>query len=319
MKNLNLVHLNGLRALEAVGRLGSLQRAADELGVSVGAVSQQVIKAEGQLGRQIFERTPKGLVPRKAATDILPRLTEAFSLLSGAVAAARRHDDKLLTISVAPVFAARWLVHRLGGFSARHPEINLRMDATTRLIDPSASDIDLCIRVGKGHWPGVRSELILAQRVFPVCSPALARHLKVPSDLLDLPAVIDGHALFGWDVWLEPAGLGGRMLATRHVFNEASLCLDATIAGQGVMLAWQTLASHAVQTGQLVIPFGPWAPTGDGHYFVTTQTTRRTPAVEAFKTWLREELADDMRALESAFERSIRSRVPITPGQAPAL
>lgn len=298
MQNLNLVHLNGLRAVEAVGRLGSLQAAAAELGVSIGAVSQQVIKSEQQLGRQLFERTPKGMVATEVGQVILARLGEGFRLLSSAVAAAHRRDENVLTISVAPVFAARWLVNRLGSFSDRFPDISLRIDASSSLADPSTSDIDLCIRVGGGTWPGVRSELLLAQEVFPVCTPALAKGLKEPADLLDLPIIGDGRAMFSWDVWLRQVGLGGREVKSRHVFNEASLCLDAAISGQGIMLVWQTLASHAIQAGQLVVPFGPWAKTGDGHYFVTAENARRSERIDAFKRWLREELAADMAKLK---------------------
>ncbi|NKN35088.1 LysR family transcriptional regulator [Agrobacterium sp. a22-2] len=298
MQNLNLVHLNGLRAVEAVGRLGSLQAAATELGVSIGAVSQQVIKSEQQLGRQLFERTPKGMVATEVGQVILARLGEGFRLLSSAVAAAHRRDENVLTISVAPVFAARWLVNRLGSFSERCPDISLRIDASSSLTDPATSDIDLCIRVGRGTWPGVRSELLLEQQVFPVCTPTLAARLKAPADLLNLPVIRDGRAMFSWDVWLREVGLAGRPVESRHVFNEASLCLDAAISGQGVMLAWQTLASHAIQAGQLVVPFGPWAKTGDGHYFVTAENARRSERIEAFKRWLREELAADMAKLK---------------------
>ncbi|TBH26577.1 LysR family transcriptional regulator, partial [Rhizobium leguminosarum] len=97
MKNLNMVHLNGLRALEAVGRLGSLQAAADELGVSVGAVSQQVIKAEAQLGQVIFERTARGMVATEAGRPVLLALDEGFARLSAAVSIASRKDDTILT------------------------------------------------------------------------------------------------------------------------------------------------------------------------------------------------------------------------------
>ncbi len=153
MSGLNLVHLNGLRALEAVGRLGSLQAAAAELGVTVGAVSQQILKAEAQLGRPVFQRLPKGMVATEWAVPVLAKLTEGFESLSQAVCAARRRDDTLLTISVAPVFAARFLVHRLDRFSALHPDIRLRIDATTALVDFAAENVDLGIRVGAGRWP----------------------------------------------------------------------------------------------------------------------------------------------------------------------
>ena len=294
MRNLNAVHLNGLRALEAVGRLGSLQAAADELGVSVGAVSQQVIKAEAQLGQVIFERTARGMIATEAGRPVLFALDEGFARLSAAVSIAQRKDDTILTISVAPVFAARWLVRRLDRFAERYPDIKLRLDATTKLVNPALCDVDIGIRVGTGKWPDVKAELLLEQEVFPVCSPDMAAGLKEPVDILGLPAIIDGPAMFTWEVWMREAGLSGSTLTTRHVFNDASLCLDAAIAGQGVMLAWQTLAGFSLAEGRLVAPFGIRAKTGFGHYFVTAEGTREPKKVKDFKAWIREEMADTL-------------------------
>ena len=301
MKNLNMVHMNGLRALEAVGRLGSLQAAADELGVSVGAISQQVIKTEGQLGHAIFERTGKGLVATEIGRPILARLTDGIQKLSEAVALAQRRDNNCLTISVAPVFASRWLVRRFDNFAREHSEIVLRIDATMRLIDPAISDIDLGIRVGDGHWTDVQSELILEQKVFPVCAPELAKGLHKPADVLALPAVIDSQAMFRWDVWLRAAGLEGQRINERHVFNDASLCLDAVMAGQGVMLAWQTLTADVIAEGRLAAPFGIRAKTGYGHYFITAKGARESRKVQIFKAWLRRELATSMGDLDRRF------------------
>ena len=298
MRNLNVVHMNGLRALEAVGRLGSLQAAADELGVSVGAISQQVIKTEGQLGHAIFERTGKGLVATEIGRPILARLTDGIQKLSEAVALAQRRENNCLTISVAPVFASRWLVRRFDNFAREHPEIVLRIDATMRLIDPAISDIDLGIRVGDGHWTDVQSELILEQKVFPVCAPELAKGLNKPADVLVLPAVIDSQAMFQWDVWLRGVGLEGRRINERHVFNDASLCLDAVMAGQGVMLAWQTLTADVIAEGRLAAPFGIRAKTGYGHYFITAKGVRESRKVQIFKAWLRRELARSMDDLD---------------------
>lgn len=292
MNNLNLVHLNGLRALEAVGRLGSLQAAADELGVSVGAVSQQVIKAEAQLGQTVFHRMPRGMVPVDAARPMLLRLSDGFHSLSEAVGIGRRRDDSLLTISVAPVFAARFLVHRLDRFSALHPDIRLRIEATSSLADLATDGVDLGIRVGLGKWLGVDAEPLLPQLVFPVCAPALAKRLKKPADIFDLPVIVDGQAMFSWDVWLKAAGVQPQPVNVRHVFNEASLCLDAAIAGSGVMLAWQTLAAYALGEGRLVEPFDIRAATGFGHYFVTRSGIRPPAKVKAFHQWLTGELAE---------------------------
>ena len=299
MKNLNAVHMNGLRAVEAVGRLGSLQAAADELGVSVGAVSQQVIKTESQLGHLIFDRTGKGMVPTEIGIPVLARLSDGIQKLAEAVAIAQRRDNNCLTISVAPVFASRWLVRRFDSFAREHPEIILRIDATMRLIDPASSDIDLGIRVGKGDWPDVDSELILAQEVYPVCAPAVAEGLKHPRDILSVPAVIDNRAMFGWDIWLKAAGLDGEEIHQGHVFNEASLCLDAVVAGQGVMLAWQTLTADAIAEGRLAAPFNIRAKTGFGHYFITAKGTRDSRKVQIFKAWLKRELAKSMADLHA--------------------
>ncbi len=298
MKNLNLVHVNALRALEAAGRLGSLQAAAEEMGVTTGAVSQQVIKAEAQLGRQVFERTPKGLVATEFGRAVLAPLNRGFSELAQAVAMARHRDETVLTISVAPIFAARWLVHRLDRFSRLHPQIRLRIDATTSLANLETSDVDVGIRVGTGAWPGVRAELLQAQEVFPVCSPVLAERLKTPRDILAHPALIDHHAMFSWDVWLDAAGLSGERMQAGHVFNDASLCLDAAIGGQGVFLAWQTLAAYALGQKCLVIPFPIRARTGFGHYFVTSPSIREPGKVTAFKQWVRDEMEESMRFLQ---------------------
>lgn len=295
MRNLNSVHLNGLRALEAVGRLGSLQAAADELGVTIGAVSQQIIKAEAQLGRKLFERTSRGMVATEAGLPVLARLGEGFNMLSRAVSVAQRQDDTILTVSIAPIFASRWLVHRLDRFAASYPDIRLRMDATTQIIDPGSSDVDIAIRVGAGKWPGVKAELLLAQEIFPVCAPALAGRLAAPADILAVPAVIDDRAMFTWETWLREVGLSGATMEERHIFNDASLCLDAVIAGQGVMLAWQTMASYALEHGQLVDPFGIRVRTGFGHYFVTPAGVREPRKVTAFKRWIRAEMAESMR------------------------
>ncbi|MCT7374783.1 LysR substrate-binding domain-containing protein [Chelativorans salis] len=291
MKNLNRVHLNALRAVEAVLRLGSLAAAANEIGVSIGAVSQHVIRCERQLGRNVFDRTKRGLVPTAFGQQIAGRLNEGFGNLDEAVAAARRHADNVLTISVAPVFASKWLVQRLAGFSRQHPQMRLRLDASVALVNLDASDIDLAIRVGEGGWPGVNAEFVLAQEVFPVCAPALAEGLKTPRDLVSAPIVRDANSNISWDVWLAPHGLSEKDLGEGSAFTDASLALDAAIAGQGAMLAWQTLAHDALAANLLVRPFEEVAETKFGYWLVTSKSRPEPRKVKDFKTWLRQEIA----------------------------
>jgi DNA-binding transcriptional LysR family regulator len=292
MENLNRVHLNGLRALEAAGRLGSLQRAANELGVSPGAVSQQIIKAEKQLGTTIFERTPRGLDATAPGKTLLARLTAGFRELDAAVALANDEADSTLTISVAPVLASKWLVPRLGRFRRMHPEIRVRMEATVELIDPDRSDVDLAIRVGLGNWPKVKAEFLLAQEVFPVCAPEVAALIPTPADLARVPVIRDAHSNLDWEMWLKHFGLSEAMLKVGDTFTDASLCLDAAIAGQGVMLAWQTLAHDALRAGLLVAPFPERVITGYAYYMITSANRREPKKVARFRDWLRVEIAE---------------------------
>lgn len=313
MRNLNRVHLNGLRALEAVGRLGSLQAAAEELGVTVGAVSQQVIKAEEQLGRAIFKRTARGLRETTFGAPFLARLSTAFRQLSEAVATTRRRDDAILTISVAPIFASRWLIHRIDRFSAAHPDISLRIEATMTLVDVARSDVDLGIRVGPGGWPDVATEFLIPQVVFPVCAPALAERIRTPQDLAAQPAVVDGNDAFTWERWLKAAGFDVPAPKTRHVFSDASLCLDAALSGQGVLLGYPVLASWALKEGRLVAPFPIRVETGMGYYFVAAPGMPEPRKVSVFKRWLRAALAEDEDGFAGAVIPARSAALPSSP------
>ncbi len=298
MKNLNRINLGGLRAIEAVGRLGSLRAAAEELGVTPGAVSQQIQKTEQQLGRSLFERLPKGLTLTPQGEAVMQHLSAGMSELSTAVALAERSREDRLTVSVAPIFAGKWLVWRLKAFYEKHPDIRVRVDATLSLVDPNLSDVDLCIRVGKGDWPDVQAEKLLEQRVFPVCSPTLAAQIRSPEDLSKLPIIRDAGQVYSWDVWLHPNGSNESTLGDGPTFSDGSLCLDAAIAGQGVFLAWETLAADALRRGRLVAPLPGRYTTGLSYWLVVGRHMRKSRSVKLFESWLRQELE---RSLEADF------------------
>jgi DNA-binding transcriptional LysR family regulator len=290
MKLLNGVNLGALRAVETVGRLGSLRAAAQELGVTSGAVSQQIIKAETQLNCALFLRHSKGLKPTRIGGEVLSYLSDGFAVLEHAVSLCRPSAAGPITVSVAPVFAGKWLVWRLGRFAKLHPEIPVRIDASVGLVQPRAGEIDACIRVGLGEWPGLHAEELFPQRVFPVCSPAIREQLCDVSQLRQVPIIRDQHAMFGWNVWLDPNGMKEADLGPGPDFSDASLCLDAAIAGQGVFLAWETLANDALAAGRLVTPFPGRFRNGISYWFVEPKGRPRSAKVEAFRAWLSKEL-----------------------------
>ena len=198
------IPLNAIRAIEIVARRGALVPAAEELGVTPGAVSQHLRRAEERLGIELFDRTPQGLRPTDALRAVLPQLMQGFNALAGAVASLKGVDEHVLTLTVGSVFASRWLIWRIAKFNRLHPEIETRLVVTGTMIDLAHSDIDCGIRFGGGEWAGVTAELIGGNRYSPVVAASLAGTLQRPEDLRNLPLfkalpglkeVSIGHAL----------------------------------------------------------------------------------------------------------------------------
>ncbi len=206
MQALNRIPLSCLRAVEAVARLGTVAAAAADLGVTPGAISQHVQRAEQILGLALFDRTGRGMQPTPRGLEVTRELAQGFAHLALAVERARPDPDRTLTVSVAPVFAARWLIWRLPRFQAAHPGLRVRLDASVTLADPSRGEADLCIRVGRGGWPGVEAERLFDQIIFPVASPGLAATIATPEDLARVPVIIEPNAGFSWQDWLRPEG-----------------------------------------------------------------------------------------------------------------
>jgi LysR family glycine cleavage system transcriptional activator len=291
MGQLNLFHLNGLRALAIVGRLGTLAKAAEHMAITPGAVSQQVIRAESQLGKPVFVRTPGGLVPTAFGKRLLKQLEIGFREIEKGLAAATGDDRNVLQVTSTPAFASKWLVPRLGDFNAQHPGINVQVEASLDLVDLDHSDNDVAIRFGNGSWVGCQAELLVEQRTFPVCSPSYAKRLKSPRDLLKARIIRYADSLERWGDWLALHGMKEDKLPDGTTFSESSMCIDATISGLGVMLGWQVPTHDAIRDGRLVRPFAGEFSTGLGLWFVTSAVRRRQRRITTFKRWLQAEMA----------------------------
>jgi len=283
MDGLNRYPLTALRALEATGRLR----------VTVGAVSQHIHKAEAQLGRSVFERTPRGLRATPVGVQLLASLTHGFQEIARAVAAAEARPSAVLTVSVAPVLAAKWLVPRLTRFYAARPGLQLRIDASSQLVDFEISDVDAGVRVGAGPWPNVRVEKLAGLELFPVCSPALAAQIRGLDDLRGLPIIRDHGSPGRWPQWLAARGCTDLPLHAGPIYSDAALCLEAAIAGQGVAMAWPTLAADALKSDLVRAPFPERVASGEFYWLATSPVQPPSTNIRVFARWLRAELAAD--------------------------
>lgn len=291
MLALSALPLNALRAVESVGRLGSLAAASTELKISASAVSQHLQKAEERLGVALFDRAKGNLALTESGKLLLLKLTSGFGEIAHGIAALQRDDEKILTVTMGPAFASAWFVPRLSRFTLANPDLQLRLVASADIIDLSRSDIDVAIRLGTGGWAGLEAEHLLDQAIFPVASPDWARQLQMPADLAKVPAIQEAKSSIGWADWFAQAGVINPPQLSGPVFSDPVLAFEAALSGQGAMLAWSLIASDALADGRLVRPFGSSISTNSAYWFVTTADKARKPKVRALRKWLGDELA----------------------------
>ena len=291
--------LNALRAFEAAARHLNFSRAADELSVTPGAVSQQIQNLEEYVGAALFKRTPKGLLLTDGAQTALPALREAFDRLAEAASLLTAAEDgRRLTVSAAPSFAAKWLVPRLGRFEAAHPEVDVWLSAGLELVDFTGGEVDLAIRYGTGRYPGLEVSRLLGETVSPVVSPRLMEEIPL-HDLADLSRHVllhDGSpdaddSCPDWSMWLAARGVKGVDGARGPRFNQSSLVIEAAVNGRGVALAKQTLAQADLDAGRLAVPFDIATAVDFAYYIVHPKAKGRLSQVKAFVSWLLTEAA----------------------------
>ncbi len=282
------VPLSAIRAIESVARRGSLGLAAEEMGVTIGAVSQHVRRAEERLEIKLFERTPKGLVPTHELRAVLPQLTSGFAALSDAMGTLHGGGEGVLTVTVGSVFASRWLIWRLRDFSERHPTIETRLAVTGVMLDLMRPDLDCGIRFGRGAWAGVKAELIGGSRFSPVCAPALGRQIGSVADLAKVPVIKDLSSMLPWEDWFRTVGAEPPPLHG-PTFSDPALAFDAAISGQGVLMAIDMMSLDALRDGRLVRPFAQSHQSDLGYWLVTAEGRRSPKKVRLFRDWLLEQ------------------------------
>lgn len=284
------IPLNALRAIEIVARRGALAPAAEELGVTVGAVSQHLRRAEERLGMELFARTPQGLRPLPALAEVLPQLSAGFAALQGGLSTLTGAQDGVINVTVGSVFASRWLIWRVHKFSDRHPGLEVRLRVTAEMLDLTQPDIDCAIRYGDGDWSGINASLIGGQDYQPVCAPEFLQRWKSLDDLSRVPVIEDRTSMLDWLAWLSDMGRNPATKLTGPVYSDASLAFDAAISGQGLLLAADMMSADPVSDGRLLRPFAHPFKGELGYYLATARGRRDSPKLALFRAWLAEEV-----------------------------
>lgn len=294
--------LNALKAFEAAARRRSVSQAAQELGVTPGAVSQQVRLLEDHAGAPLIRREGSGLALTDLGARLQPILREAFEHLGQAAdviyGPARR---KSLSVSVPPSFATRWLIPRMSRFAARHPEIEVWISADMQLADVAGGRADVAVRYGQGDYAGVRTETLLDGGVIPVCSPRLLESPEPLATAADLARHVLIHVEAGqleeptpdWATWLKSRRLPAVDASSGPRYDQTAFAIEDAANGRGIALAPRAFVVADLASGRLAAPFADgYLPTDTAYRVVTRRGTLREEA-RVFVAWLKTEAARD--------------------------
>lgn len=279
----DLPPLHALPAFEAAARLGSFQAAAEALHLTPSAISHRIRQLEAHLGQDLFERRHRAIVLTAAGRRYLAVVRDALLRLDEASAVLRAPQRERLRISAAPALGSKWLVARIAAYQASHPAVEFSLATATGLGPLLNGEADIGLRYGEEEWPGLLAWKLFEERVYPVCSPALAADLKQPGDL-------DGkrllrHPLLSWQRWFAAAGLNRPEPAGGPLYEDALLMLEGAVVGHGIALMAGSLATPYVADGRLVRPFAEDCA-DRSFYVVAPPAIQERPTAMAFIRWL---------------------------------
>ncbi|SFH07057.1 LysR family transcriptional regulator, glycine cleavage system transcriptional activator [Palleronia marisminoris] len=283
--------LLSLRAFEAAARSGSLSGAARELNVTHPAIAQHVRALETHFGCKLMERQGAGMTPTPEGRQLATALSDGFGRIATACRdLVERDAARPLRLALTPSFAASWLMPRIGDFWAKHPGIELEMVPSPDLVDLAAQGFDMAVRYGRGPWDGVKAERLSTAGHAVVAAPGRVSGavtlLAELADLADLPWMTEA-ANTEEKFWAASNGLPVDSMKIRE-FANVSMVLEAVRAGHGVGLLPRLIADADVRAGTLEILFEERET--DLAYHILTRPERETPAVRAFRRWLKSQV-----------------------------
>lgn len=293
--NMKSIPLAGLGTFAIAARHLSFTKAAQEMHLTQGAVSQQIRQLEEKLGLVLFTRYHRRLELTVAGARLAVQLNHSFNQINELVSELQEDEtSNILTVSVMPSFATKWLIPRLGSLQEAYPDLQLRIQANDREVNFQRDRIDVAIVHSHVHSSKGHIVPLMKDKVFPVCSPALAelRSLTEPHQLSQMSLLNDdsewrfSSPYAEWERWLQLAEAKGVKPSRGISFNRGDLAVQAAIAGQGVALGRTPLVMDDIQHGRLVMPFTPILDEGHVYLFVCPEMQRQREPVQQLLKWL---------------------------------
>ncbi len=281
--------LAAIRVFEAVARLSNLSRAADELNMTQSAVSYQIKQLEAFAGGPLFNRLARGVELNARGAFVAPAVTRSLNELKAAFRHIRDETGSLLVISTMQTIASSWLAPRIGRFQLEHPDLAVRLDISSHMVDFTVEAVDVAIRSGKGSWPGLVSHLLLPQDFTAVASPAYLAREGRP----ETPAAMLSHVLIApsdnwWPVWFAAAGVPDVTKIPRPGIDVETQQMAARVAlaGHGITLVTPGFVAEDLSAGRLVRLFDVEATTGHSYYLVYPEETASRRKIRLFRDWV---------------------------------
>lgn len=285
--------LQGLRAFEATARHLSVSKAALELCVTPGAISQQVKLLEDSVGVALLQRKGRAIELTDAGLLLRPQLTQAFDWISVALeSVARNRSKSTIRLTLLPTLAEKWLMPRLARFHGSHPELDIQIMTSFRAVELEAEDVDMASWVGTSLPPGVSGVRLFDDEFTPVCSPRLLNGkvpLKHPSDLANFTLLTSVPRADYWKVWLTQAGVPELRSVHTLSFGNSSLAIQAALDGVGVALVQHAYVKANLVAGTLMAPFDIKVKGKNGYYLGWSSAKPISEALALFRDWVLEE------------------------------
>jgi LysR family glycine cleavage system transcriptional activator len=288
--------LESLRIFAVAARHLSFTKAAEELHLTQSAVSHRIKALEESLGVVLFNRLTRRLELTVAGRPFAHTIGRAINQIERGIGELNRtRGARVVTITMLPSVASRWLIPRLTRFRGLHPDVEVQVIADSRLRDLRAEGIDLALRFGRGPYPGYAVTALMPDRVFPVCSPRFAAdRIETIDQLFKLPLLHDSTtegdgSASDWRSWLDHLGRPDVGCSGGQRFSDASLLINAAVSGLGVALARASLVADYMVTGTLVCPLPLATPTAFTYFLLALPEAAALPKIVQFREWLRAE------------------------------